>query len=55
VKTALKEKRIQDAGDIMRNVTVELKAVLLEAFPECFHKLFKLFNTCIEAGRTHSG
>jgi hypothetical protein len=46
VKTALKEKRFQDVED--KNVTAELNAVPLEAFAECFQKLFERCNKRIE-------
>jgi hypothetical protein len=50
VKTAFQEKRFQDAEDVMKIVTAELNAVPLEAFADCFQKLFKLFNKCIQVG-----
>jgi hypothetical protein len=34
VKTALKGKMFQDVEDIRRNMTAELKALLLEAFAD---------------------
>jgi hypothetical protein len=40
VKTVLKGKRFQDVEDIKKNVTAELNAVPLEAFADCFQKLF---------------
>jgi hypothetical protein len=46
VKTALKRKRFQDVEDIKINVMAELKAEL-EAFADCFQKLFKRRNKCI--------
>jgi hypothetical protein len=40
MKTALKGKKFQDAEDIKKNVTAELNAVPMEAFADCFQKLF---------------
>jgi hypothetical protein len=51
VKTALKGKKFQEVEDIRRSTTTELKAVLLEAFSDCFQKFFKQFNKCIRVGR----
>jgi hypothetical protein len=42
-------KRFQDAEDKI-NVMVELNAVPLDAFAECFQKFFKRFNKCIKVG-----
>jgi hypothetical protein len=50
VNTALKGKKFQDAVDIKKNVTVELKAVPLEAFADCFQKLFERCNKYIQVG-----
>jgi hypothetical protein len=50
VKTALKVKRFQDAEDIKKIVTAEPNAVPLEAFAECFQKLFERCKKCIEVG-----
>jgi hypothetical protein len=44
VKIALKGKRVQDAEYLKKNVAVELNAVPLEAFFNCFK------DTCIKAG-----
>jgi hypothetical protein len=41
VNTALKGKRFQDVEVIKENMTAELNALLLEAFAQCFQKLFK--------------
>jgi hypothetical protein len=41
VKTALKGKKFHDVGDIKKNVMAELNAVPLEAFADCFQKLFE--------------
>lgn len=38
VKTVLKGKRFQDAEDIKKNVTAELKAVYSDAFADWFQK-----------------
>jgi hypothetical protein len=40
VKTALKEKRFQDVEHIKKNMMAELNVVFLEAFADCFLKLF---------------
>jgi hypothetical protein len=48
VKTALKGNRFQDVEDIKINVTAELNAVPLEAFDDCFQKLFERCNKCIQ-------
>jgi hypothetical protein len=40
VKNVFKGKRFQDVEDIKKNVTVELNAVTLEAFTDCFQKMF---------------
>jgi hypothetical protein len=45
VKTALKGKRFQD---IEKNLTAELNAVPLQAFSDCFQKLFERCNKCIQ-------
>jgi hypothetical protein len=50
VKTVLEGKRFQNAEDIRKNMTAEMKAVPLEAFAYSFQKLFKPSNTCIQAG-----
>jgi hypothetical protein len=44
VKTALEGKRFQDVEDIKKNVTVELNAVPLEAFADCFQKRYERCN-----------
>jgi hypothetical protein len=44
VKTALKGKTFQDAEDIKKNVTSELKAVPLEVFAYSFQKKLHIFN-----------
>jgi hypothetical protein len=49
-KTALKGKRFQDVEDIKKNVTAELNAVILEAFADCFQKLFERYNKCFQVG-----
>jgi hypothetical protein len=49
-KTALKWKRLQDVEGIKKNVTTETKADPLDVSADCFQKLFKRCNTCIEAG-----
>jgi hypothetical protein len=36
-----------------KNVTAELNAVPLEAFADCFQKLFKRFNKCIQDGEDY--
>jgi hypothetical protein len=43
-KTALKGKRFQDVEDIKKNVKAERNAVPLEAFADCFKKLFERRN-----------
>jgi hypothetical protein len=53
VKTALKAKRFQNVEDIKKNVTAELNAVPLEAFADCFQKLFESCNKCIQIGGDH--
>jgi hypothetical protein len=45
-----KGKRFQDVEHITKNVKAVLKAALLEAFADCFQKLFKPLNNCIEVG-----
>jgi hypothetical protein len=50
VKTAPKAKRFQDVEDIKINMTAELNAVPLEVFDDCFQKLFKRANKCIQFG-----
>jgi hypothetical protein len=50
VKTALKGKRFQDVEDVKKTMTAELNAVSLEAFVDCFQKLFQRCNKCIEVG-----
>jgi hypothetical protein len=50
VKIALKGKRFQDVEDIKKNVMAELNAVSLEAFVDCFQKLFKRHNKCFQVG-----
>jgi hypothetical protein len=50
VKTALKGKKFYNAEDIKRIVTIELNAVSLEAFADCFQKLSKRFNTRLQVG-----
>jgi hypothetical protein len=50
VKTALKGKRFQDVEDIKNSVTAELNALPLEAFADCFQKLFERCNRYIEVG-----
>jgi hypothetical protein len=42
VRTTLKGKRSQDVEDIKKNVTVELNAVPLEAFADCFRNFLKM-------------
>jgi hypothetical protein len=46
MKTALKGQRCQDVEDIKKNMTVELNAVPLEAFADCFQKHFEQCNKC---------
>jgi hypothetical protein len=48
VKTVLKEKRFQNVENVKKNVTAELNTVPLEAFADCFEKLFKPFNRYIQ-------
>jgi hypothetical protein len=48
VKPALEGKRFHNAEDIRETAMAELKAVPLEAFVDCFQKLFKRFNKCIQ-------
>jgi hypothetical protein len=50
VKTVFKGKWFQDAEDVMKNVMAELNVVPLEAVADCFQKLFKLCNKCIQVG-----
>jgi hypothetical protein len=50
VKTALQGKRFQDGEDIKKNVMAELNAVPLEAFADCFQKLFERCNKCNQVG-----
>jgi hypothetical protein len=50
MKTALKGKRFQDVEDITKNVTVELNAVPLESFADCFQEIFERFNKFIQVG-----
>jgi hypothetical protein len=50
VKTALKGKRFLDVEDIKKKVMAELNTVSLEAFAQCFQKLFKQSNKCIQVG-----
>jgi hypothetical protein len=52
VETALKGKRLQDV-DFKKNVMAELNAVPLEAFADCFQKLFERCNKCIQVGRDY--
>jgi hypothetical protein len=40
VKTSLKGKRFQDAENIKKKVKAELNTVPLEAFVDCFQKVF---------------
>jgi hypothetical protein len=47
-KTGHKGKRFQDVEDIEKNVTAEQNAVPLEAFADCFQKLFKRFKEFIQ-------
>jgi hypothetical protein len=53
VKTALKGKRFLGVDAIKENVTAELNAVRLEAFADCFQKLFEQCNKCIQVGRDY--
>jgi hypothetical protein len=53
VKTAQKRERFQNVEDIMKNVTAELNAVPLEAFADCFKKLFKRCNKCIQVSENY--
>jgi hypothetical protein len=48
VKTALNGKRFQDVEDIKKSVTAEVNAIPLEAFADCFQKLFERCNKCIQ-------
>jgi hypothetical protein len=48
VECAPKGKRFQDVEDIKKNLTAELNVVPLEAFADCFQKIFKRFNKCIQ-------
>jgi hypothetical protein len=38
---------------LKKNVKAEMNAVPLEAFADCFQKLIKLFNKCIQVGRDY--
>jgi hypothetical protein len=42
--------RFHDDEDIKKNMTAGLAAILCEAFADCFPKLFKRFNECIQVG-----
>jgi hypothetical protein len=50
VKSALKGEMFQYAEGIKENVMAELNAVPLEAFVDCFQKLFKRINKHIQVG-----
>jgi hypothetical protein len=49
-KISHKGKRCQDVESIKENMTVELNAAPLEAFVDCFQKLFNQFKKCIQVG-----
>jgi hypothetical protein len=53
METALKGKRFQEVEGIKINMTAELGAVLLEAFADCFQKLFKRLNKYIQVGEDY--
>jgi hypothetical protein len=39
-----------DAEDNKKNMTAELNTLILEVFANCFQKLFKKCNKCIQVG-----